>query len=203
AWSVEYDGATQVSNLQTGVRSGPVGSASGQHPFREGLVVREAQPDRRLYTPRFGRVEVVAAIDDLDEHALAALWMIGVEEDPAQSAEICVFEVFGRDIADDGSALVGMGVHPFNDPAITDDFEQVRLHDDVREPHTYAVDWRPDEVVFSIDGLVRKRVAQSPQYPMQLMLNVYAFPSADEAQPVEPAYPESFAVHAVRGYRHD
>ncbi|WP_353815869.1 glycoside hydrolase family 16 protein [Agromyces sp. SYSU T00266] len=197
-WSVEYDGPTQVSNLQTAVRSGPLGSTSGQHPFREGLVVREAQAERRLFTPHFGRVEIVAAIDGIDEHAMAALWMIGLEDEPSQSAEICVFEVFGRDIADDGSALVGMGVHPFNDPSITDDFEQVRVHEDVREPHRYAVDWRPDEVVFSVDGLVRKRVAQSPQYPMQLMLNVYAFPPEP---PAAARYPESFAVHAVRGYR--
>lgn len=198
SWSAEYDGTTQVSNLQTAVRSGPVGSATGQHPFRDGLVVREAQGDRRLYTPHFGRVEIVAAIDGIDEHAMAALWMIGLEEEPEQSAEICVFEVFGRDIADDGSALVGMGVHPFNDPSIGDDFEQVRFHDDVREPHTYTVDWRPDEVVFSIDGLVRKRVAQSPQYPMQLMLDVFAFPPEP---PATASYPQSFAVHAVRGYR--
>jgi hypothetical protein len=197
AWSVEYDGATRVSNLQTAVRSGPVGSDAGQHPFRDGLVVREAQGDRRLYTPHFGRVEVVAAIDDIDEHAMAALWMIGLEEEPTQSAEICVFEVFGRDIRPDGSAMVGMGVHPFRDPALIDDFERVEFAGDVREPHRYAVDWRPDEVVFSIDGIVARRVAQSPQYPMQLMLDVFAFPPEP---PAAPAYPESFAVHAVRGY---
>ena len=132
------------------------------------------------------------------EHAMAALWMIGVEDEPTQSAEICVFEVFGRDIRPDSSALVGMGVHPFRDPSITDDFERVPFAGDVREPHRYAVDWRPDEVVFSIDGVVAKRVAQSPQYPMQLMLDVFAFPPEP---PARAAYPESFAVHAVRGYR--
>ena len=147
-----------MSNLQTAVRSGPVGSDAGQHPFRDGLVVREAQRDRRLYTPHFGRIEVVAAIDGIDEHAMAALWMIGLEEEPTQSAEICVFEVFGRDIRHDGSALVGMGVHPFRDPAIVDDFERVPFAGDV-EPHRYAVDWRPDEVVFSIDGVVARAFA--------------------------------------------
>jgi hypothetical protein len=54
--------------------------------------------------------------------------------------------------------------------------------------------------VFSIDGLVRKRVAQSPQYPMQLMLDVFAFPPEP---PARASYPQSFAVHAVRGYRHE
>ncbi|AWB94611.1 glycoside hydrolase family 16 [Agromyces badenianii] len=200
AWSPEFDGVTRVSNLQTAVRSGAVGSMSGQHPFRDGLVVREAQPDVRLYTPRFGRIEVVAAVDGIDEHAMAALWLIGVEDEPEQSAEICVFEIFGRDIRDDGSALVGLGVHPFRDPAIVDDFERVPFAGDVREPHRYAVEWRADGIVFAIDDEVVKRVVQSPQYPMQLMLDVFAFPPE---QPERAAYPESFAVHAVRGWRLD
>lgn len=197
AWSPEFDGATQVSNLQTAVRSGPVGSSSGQHPFRDGLVVREAQPDVRCFTPRFGRIEATVAVDAIDAHAMAALWMIGVEDAPEQSAEICVFEIFGRDIRPDGSALVGMGVHPFGDPSIVDEFERVPFAGDVREPHTYAVDWTPDAVVFTIDGAVVKRVDQSPQYPMQLMLDVFCFPP--EA-PAVAAYPESFAVSAVRAW---
>ena len=47
--------------------------------------------------------------------------MIGYEDEPDRSAEICVFEIFGRDVRRDGAA-VGMGVHPFGDPRITDDF---------------------------------------------------------------------------------
>lgn len=197
AWSPEFDGTTRVSNLQTAVRSGAVGSAAGQHPFREGLVVREAQPESRLYTPHRARIEIVAAIDGIDEHAMAALWMIGVEDEPEQSAEICVFEIFGRDIREDGAALVGMGVHPFRDPAIVDDFEQIEFAGDVRTPHIYGVEWRADGIVFAIDGVVVKRVEQSPAYPMQLMLDVFAFPPEPPAQA---AFPESFTVHSVRGW---
>jgi hypothetical protein len=35
-WSAEYDGDVRVSHLQTGQFSGPVGSAVGQHRFRDG-----------------------------------------------------------------------------------------------------------------------------------------------------------------------
>src|SRR3712207_78890 len=50
-WAPEWDGPLRVSNLQTGVRSGPVGSVDGQHRFRPDLVVREAQAERWTLTP--------------------------------------------------------------------------------------------------------------------------------------------------------
>ena len=195
-WSEEYDGSVRVSNLQTAVRSGPMGSGSGQHPFREGLVVREAQPDVRLYTPRYGLVEVRAAAT-VGEHSMAALWMIGVEDAPEQSAEICVFEIFGRDIGE-GAALVGMGVHPFKDPAISDDFAKVTLQGDAREFHDYAVEWAPGSTRFFIDGREVRRSDQSPDYPMQLMLDLFHFPP-ESGEVVE--YPQAFTVEWVRGYR--
>jgi hypothetical protein len=46
---------------------------------------------------------------------MVALWMIGLGDPPEQSAEICIFEIFGRDV-EAHSASVGMGVHPFADP---------------------------------------------------------------------------------------
>ena len=60
--------------------------------------------------------------------------MVGIEDEPQRSAEVCVFEVFGDALeVRDGrpTAAVGMGVHPFRDPAIADDFAAER---DVREP---------------------------------------------------------------------
>jgi hypothetical protein len=195
-WSEEYDGSVRVSNLQTGVRSGPVGSASGQHPFRDALAVREAQPDVRLYTPRYGLIEVRAAATT-DPHSMVALWMIGVEDVPEQSAEICVMEIFGSEVAE-ASALVGMGVHPFNDPAIRDDFAKVPVELDVSAFHDYAVDWTPEGVRFFIDGNLVRSTAQSPDYPMQLMLDIFHFPpDAGDAG----AYPKEFRVQRVRGFR--
>lgn len=42
-WCPEWNENVCVSNLQTGVFSGSIGSKNGQHHFTEGLVVREYQ----------------------------------------------------------------------------------------------------------------------------------------------------------------
>jgi beta-glucanase (GH16 family) len=107
-----------------------------------------------------------------------------------------VCEIFGSEVGPDG-ALVGMGVHPFGDPRIVDEFEKVEVPVDVRTLHTYAVAWRRERIDFFVDGARRKVVEQSPDYPMQLMLSLYAFGAArDPAR-----YPKEFVVDHVRGYR--
>jgi hypothetical protein len=194
-WCPEWDGDVRVSSLQTGVFSGPLGSPVGQHRFHPGAVVREPQEERRLYTPHRGLVEVrMTALPD--PSCMVALWMIGFEDAPERSAEICVCEIFGRDVGE-GEARVGMGVHPFGDPRITDEFAAEPLAIDVREPHVYAADWTPEHVAFSVDGVHVKTVEQSPDYPMQLMLGIYEFPDG-ERDPAD--YPKTFAVDFVRGY---
>ena len=45
-----------------------------------------------------------------------------------------------------------MGLHPFRDPRVTDDFAAVPLPIDVAAPHDYAVRWTAEEAVFSVDG---------------------------------------------------
>jgi hypothetical protein len=198
-WSVEYDGPVRVSNLQTAVRSGPVGSWSGQHPFRQGLVVREAQPEVRLYTPHYGVIEVRAAAS-ADPRTMVALWMIGIEDEPEHSAEICVMEIFGNEVTD-ASALIGLGVHPFNDPAITDDFAKVEVELDACQFHDYAVEWMPEGVRFFVDGRLVRSTTQSPDYPMQLMLDIFHFPPDGAAAARVGVYPKEFHVQAVRGFR--
>lgn len=193
-WCPELDGALRVSSLQTGVRSGPLGSSEGQHRFHPDARVTEVQEEQRLYTPQYGVVEMRARAS-ADPHAMAALWMIGFEDAPERSAEICVFEIFGHEVGP-GRALVGMGVHPFGDPAITDDFEKVPVDLDVTEPHDYAVEWASERVRFFVDGELVKEVEQSPGYPMQLMLSLYAFPDGDDQH-----WPKELVVERLRGYR--
>ena len=192
-WCPELDGALRVSSLQTGELAGALGSAVGQHRFSEEAVVREEQPAVRLYTPLYGRVELRARAND-DPRAMVALWMIRYDE-PDRSSEICVCEIFGSEI-DQGSALVGVGVHPFGDDRIVDDFSKVRVEIDARDFHVYATEWTPETVAFFVDDARIKTVAQSPDYPMQLMLNIYEFPGVATG-----AYPKEFVVDYVRGYR--
>jgi hypothetical protein len=196
-WCPELDGQVRVSSLQTGVFAGPVGSRVGQHRFNPEAVVREAQEDVKLYTPLYGRIELRARATD-DPRCLSALWMIGYEDEPERSAEICVCEIFGRDVGE-GHARVGMGVHPFGDPNITDEFAAETVPIDAREFHVYAVEWTPECVEFFVDGELVKTVGQSPSYPMQLMLNLYEFP--DERGGRTGPYPKEFVVDHVRGYR--
>jgi hypothetical protein len=197
-WCPELDGDLRVSSLQTGVFAGPVGSTTGQHPFNPAAIVREAQENVRLYTPRYGRIELRAKAI-ADPRSMVALWMIGYGDEPHRSGEICVCEIFGRDVADERAA-VGVGVHPFGDPEIRDDFSQETVDIDARDFHVYAAEWTPEDVAFFVDGNVIKTVDQSPSYPMQLMLNIYEFPAAKNGDPEAP-YPKTFTVDYVRGYR--
>ncbi|MEN9620592.1 MAG: hypothetical protein RL499_785 [Actinomycetota bacterium] len=198
AWSPEYDGDLRVSNLQTGVRSGAVGSGSGQHPFREGLVVRTAQPGRRLWMPHYGLIEVNLR-PSTHPRALTALWLIGFEHVPEQSGEVCVTEVFGRDIRPDGSALVGLGIHPFGDPALRDDFAQVPVVHDVRLDSTYSVEWMSGSTRFFVNDDLVAEVDQSPDYPLQLMLNLYELPDGTPRDPAD--YPLEAHVSWVREWQ--
>jgi ketosteroid isomerase-like protein len=187
-WCPELDGDVRVSSLQTGIFAGPLGSDVGQHRFNPAAVVREGQRNARLYTPLYGRIELRAKALD-DPRSMVALWLIGYEDEPSRSAEICVCEIFGRDVRPD-KAVVGMGVHPFTDPDIVDDFSAETIAIDARELHVYRADWTPGQVAFFVDGEHVRTVPQSPAYPMQLMLGIYEFPGEQNGTP----YPKEFVV---------
>jgi hypothetical protein len=198
-WSPEFAGHLRVSSLQTGVFAGPIGSGVGQHRFREGIIVRETQRNVALYTPQYGVFELQARALD-DPVNMVALWMIGYEDEPTHSAEICICEIFGRDV---GSlqTRVGMGVHPFGDPAITDEFTVETVGIDARGLHTYAAEWTPDDVAFYVDGRLVKVIRQSPAYPMQFMLSIYEFADHPRLPSAPDRYPKTFVVERFRGYR--
>ena len=191
-WCPEFDAGVRVSSLQTGVFAGPLHSAVGQHRFRPHLVVREEQKPLALVTPKYGHVEIRArAVDALD--CMVALWMIGYEDEPDRSGEICVMEIFGRDVHRDHT-IIGMGIHPFADPSLRDDFTRERVGIDARDAHTYAVDWTEGAVRYLIDDTVVRESTQSPAYPMQMMLGIYQI-----GNPQRPgAYPKEFVVERFR-----
>ena len=198
-WSPEFCGQLRVSSLQTGLFAGPVGGTIGQHHFRDGLVVRETQQNVALYTPQYGLFELRARALE-DPANMVALWMIGYEDEPARSAEICICEIFGRDVGPLQSRI-GMGVHPFGDPTITDEFGAETVNIDARESHTYAAQWTPEYVAFYVDERLVKTVRQSPAYPMQFMLNIYEFADGPRLPSDPDSYPKVFVVESFRGYR--
>lgn len=198
-WCPEFDGQVRVSSLQTGVFAGPLGSAIGQHRFNSDVVVREVQRNTRLYTPQYGLFELRAKAVD-DPRCMVALWMIGYEDEPSRSAEICICEIFGRDVKATGAAI-GMGLHPFGDPTIVDEFARVIVPIDAREFHIYTAEWTPDYVAFFVDDRLVKTVGQAPRYPMQFMLGIYEFPDARQSSPSTRSYPKQFVIDYFRGYR--
>jgi hypothetical protein len=165
----------RVSGIQSGNFSGPVGSTAGQQPFLDGQTVKEEQERFEGYLPAGGHLEISCRMV-LSPRSMAALWMAGFEDQPERCGEICVTEVFGRSVEPGRSAEVGMGVHAFRDPTLTEDFAAPRLDLGIAAFHTYAVDWDSELAAFSVDGLEVRRCARPPTYPMQLMLAVFDFP---------------------------
>lgn len=193
-WSPEWNGNVRVSNLQTGVCSGKVGSCLGQHHFRKGLIVREFQEKDFKVTPQYGYVEFKARCN-ISEENVAALWMIGIEENPSQSAEICLFELKGCNITNE-HAVIGYGVHPFADTNIKDEFYEEKFPVNVKEWNIYALKWEEDNITFYINGEEIKIINQSPDYPMQIMLNLYDLKNIKNEQ-------NTFEIDYVKVYQQD
>ncbi|MEN3309616.1 MAG: hypothetical protein V7603_5818 [Micromonosporaceae bacterium] len=192
----EHTPPLRVSGVQSGNFSGPVGSTIGQQPWRDGATVREQQETLWGWTPRQGHFEMRAR-GVVTARSMVAWWLVGLEDAPDRCAEICVAEMFGDAVEPGTSAGVGMGLHPFRDPAVTEDFEVVRLPIDIAEFHTYAVDRTPERVDFLVDGELVRSCAGPPAYPMQMMIAVFDFPDRSTGHDAD-AVPE-LVVDYIRG----
>lgn len=179
----------RVSGIQSANFSGPVGSTIGGQPFLDHQQVREEQPAFWGCTPLYGHIEIrLRGI--ITPRSMVAFWLSGIEDEPARSGEICVMEVFGS-----RPQGVGMGLHRFRDPQLTEAWSVVELPIDVAQFHTYAVDWRPSHLSFTVDGSVVKTVDQAPDYPVQLEIAVFDFP--DKAVPGPTPTPELIVSHVL------
>lgn len=194
-WLPEVEGELKVSNLQTGHFSGPLGSPHGQHRSREGLVVRTSLPEARLFVPHFCQLEMRARAC-LNPWNLAALWLIGFDDAPCHSGEITVFEAFGHDVGA-GSAIVRRGIKRINDPGLRDEIDEGELPISLEEWHHYAMDWSRSGVAFYVDDRLVTQTDQSPDYPMQLMLNLYDLPGDCDRNDPKQAW---FDIDLIRAY---
>lgn len=187
----------KCSNVQTGVFSGKIGTHVGQHRFNENCIVREEQVNQRLYTPHYGYFEIRAKANIASSN-MVAFWMIGYEDKPQYAGEICVMEIFGKQI--EGDHLInGSGVHPFGDNNLKDEFYYDKLRLDISKFHTYSVEWRSEFIKHYVDNKEIRTVEQSPNYPMQLMIDIFEFP--EEEKSIENLYPKEFIIDYVRGYK--
>jgi hypothetical protein len=125
---------------------------------------------------------------------MVALWLIGYEDEPERSAEICVCEILGRDVHP-GRAAVGMGVHPFGDPDIVDDFSAETIPIDARRvPRLQRrLDARPSR-------LLRRRRAREVGFAVTRLSDAAHARHLRVSARVRPGTKE-FVVDYVRGYR--
>lgn len=190
-WRPE-DAPLRVSNLQTGVYSGALGSTIGTHRHREDMEVRTETPQRLLFAPSSGRIEITVSASQ-DTNCMVAAWLVGTEHrSPSESGEICIFEIDADTIADTTIARTGIKAH--NDPRLTTDMREVSLRVNVTDPHTWTVVWGDGETVVGCEGRAVQHFAQAPDYPLFLMLDLFELgvPSG--------AYPKSATIHRVRAW---
>ncbi|NHC47021.1 glycoside hydrolase family 16 protein [Motilibacter sp. K478] len=187
----------RVSAVQSASRSGPVGSTRGQQPYRPGLTVREEQPSFVGWAPDSGYV-AIRARGVVSARSMVAFWLVGLEDVPERSAEVCVAEMFGHAVVPGRSTAVGTGLHAFRDPEVREDFAALDLPLDVSEFHVYGADRTDGRVDFYVDGELVRTCTGAPSYPMQLMIGVFDFPERSTGDDAA-AVPE-LIVDWVRGY---
>lgn len=201
AWRTA-DGELRASNLQTGTFSGPLGSTIGQHRYRPGLTVVTETETRRLYLPAAAPGEAVLVEAELkastDPTVMLALWLIGFEDTPDRSGELCVAELFGHAITPQRSRI-NIGVKAHHDPRLHEDMETVELGIDASTWHTYSVEWTTEQARFFVDDRLIRTVPQGLPYPMQVLVDLFEFPESADRDP--DAYPKTGGVRAVRGFR--
>ncbi|WP_263119502.1 glycoside hydrolase family 16 protein [Cellulomonas fimi] len=191
-WRPE-DSPLRVSHLQTGTWSGSLGSTRGMHRHRpDGLVVRSPSPERLMFAPRRGRVDVTASASR-DQGCMLAIWLVGVERDsPHDSGELCVAEIDAAAIG--ASTTVRTGLKAHHDPRLVTDMTEVEVPLDVSRPHTWTVLWGAGRTVIGCEGEVVREIDQAPDYPLLLMLDLF------DVGPAGGRYPKSAVLHRVRGW---
>lgn len=189
----EEDAPLRVSNIQTGTASGPVGSRRGICRHREdGLLVRTETPQRLLFAPSRGRIDVTLSATAAPG-TMTAAWLVGIgEPSPEDSGEICLVEIDAEAIGPTTRARTGVKAH--QDPRLETDMAEVTPPVDARRPHTWTAIWDGEETILGCEGTVLRRIPQSPGYPLILLVDLF------EIGPPTGTYPKSATVHRVRGW---
>jgi beta-glucanase (GH16 family) len=129
---------------------------------------------------------------------MLGIWLVGFEEAPHESGELCLAELFGDRIGPGGST-VRLGVKAHHDPRLRDDVVDLELPLDATEDHTYAAEWDAERARFFVDDVLVREVHQGTSYPLMLLIDLFEFPVGAGRDPSD--YPKSARVREVRGYR--
>ena len=191
-WRTE-DAPLRVSNVQTAMFSGPLGSARGTHRHRsDGLEVRTETPLQVLFAPTSGRIDVTVAAST-DDGCMLAAWLVGIEHlSELDAGEICIFEIDADAVSTTTRARTGIKAH--GDPRLETDMAEVVLPFDASGSHTWTVIWGDGETVIGCEGIVLRRIPQCPVYPVMLLIDLF------EIGTPSGAYPKTAVVSDVRAW---
>lgn len=161
----------------------------GAHPYASGVV---ATFDRYEFT--YGYVEIRARMPE-GRGLWPAFWLAAADTD--SRSEIDVVEFLGHE-----PDTVHMTMH-YDDEADEhhEPQETYRGTDFTDGYHTFAVDWRPGEVVWYIDGVERARQTEGvPDEPMYLIANLAIGGSWAGTPDDTTKFPASYSIDRIRVY---
>lgn len=159
---------------------------------------------RDMYAFRYGRLEVRAALPAGHPGMWPAIWLLGQNYDHVgwpDCGEIDVMENFGRDHTPD---VVGSAIH-----TPTDNTKAVYTFPggtDATEFHTYALDWRPSSLTFSVDGNIYETIYKANlrawpfDQPFFIILNLAVGGTLGGDIPATASFPQQMMVDYVRVY---
>ncbi len=190
-WS-PYDDQTVISGIMTG-------NNAGLHNWTGSNVEVTPQTRQETLVTKYGYFELRAKVQT-GGGIHSAWWMIGMEDEPHQLAEIDIFEILGKD-----HNKIQTVLHPWTDPNITYEkkFHTPQGVDLTEEFHIYGMDWYPGGMDFYFDGEKYASFDSSPNYEMLTILSLYEKRHGGWTGPFDPsiAYPKTFDIDYFRMYK--
>ncbi len=166
-------------------------------PYSSGMLSTGGGPDgsKPRFTAKYGYFEIRARIPS-GNGLWPAFWMLTPDQKPP---EIDIMEVLSRD-----TNTVQMHYHYLDDSGTEQDVGQGWWsEDDFSEGwHTYAVEWRPDAIIWYVDGVERNRYEGDAiaDVPLYLILNLQVGNADSWAGPTDKStkFPAYFDIDYVR-----
>ena len=131
------------------------------------------------YTTRYGYFEIRAKLADCGGGGHQAWWLVGMQQDTnnwdasTQTGEIDIIENFFTDTSVWRSAAFGWNDSSFSSSWVQQEYS-LTSGSLTEEFHIYALEWTPYCLKFYFDNQLVNVIADSPDYEMGAILNIYA-----------------------------
>lgn len=184
------DADKHVSAITTGMRD-------GMHRYSDQLGIDHHDRAVMNLVTQYGYFELRAKVAK-GSGLNSAWWMIGMEHEKEQNAEIDIFELLGKD-----TYLLNTTLHALRDSKLK--YAHIPYCTDVdlsQDFHVYALEWDESGMKFYLDHKLYWQIDQSPDYPMATLLQINDgnggwIGELDESIP----YPKEFLVDYLRVYK--